>query len=44
MKHVTVSIGGGGPVDARLAEVTPSGAVRVVGVGEPPYPLEPLTI
>ncbi|NDZ97300.1 DUF4873 domain-containing protein [Streptomyces sp. SID6673] len=44
VKHVTVSIGGGGPVDARLAEVTPSGAVRVVGVGEPPYPLEPLTI
>lgn len=39
---VSVSVGGGGAVDARLAEVTPSGAVRVVGVGEPPYPLEEL--
>ncbi|MGC5257951.1 DUF4873 domain-containing protein [Gordonia sp. DT218] len=44
VKHVTVSIGDREPVDARLAEVTPSGAVRVVGVGAPPYALEPLTI
>ncbi|AZG46891.1 DUF4873 domain-containing protein [Gordonia insulae] len=41
---VTVSVGGRAPVDARLAEVTPSGAVRVVGVGQPPYPLDSLVV
>lgn len=41
---VSVSVDGHDAVDARLAEVTPSGAVRVVGVGEPPYPLEDLAV
>nr|WP_237421872.1 DUF4873 domain-containing protein [Gordonia sp. SID5947] len=44
VKNVTVSVGGRDPVDARLAEVTPSGTVRVVGVGEPPFALDSLTV
>lgn len=42
--RVTVSVADGNPVDARLAEITPSGAVRVVGVGVPPYSLAALVV
>ncbi|MEE3852282.1 DUF4873 domain-containing protein [Gordonia sp. LSe1-13] len=44
VRSVTVSIDGREPVDARLAEVTPSGAVRIVGVGAPPYVLDDLMV
>ncbi|MXP21519.1 DUF4873 domain-containing protein [Gordonia sp. HNM0687] len=41
---VTVAMDGREPVDARLAEVTPTGAVRIVGVGAPPYALDALQV
>lgn len=41
---VTVAMDGGEPVVARLAEMTPTGAVRIVGVGEPPYALDVLVV
>lgn len=41
---VTVAVAHGPAVDARLTEITPSGDVRVVGVGAPPYVLESLVV
>ncbi|MFW0786278.1 DUF4873 domain-containing protein [Gordonia sp. CPCC 206044] len=42
--RVTVSAHGREPVDARLSEITPSGDVHIVGVGQPPYELDPLVV
>ncbi|MFW0797725.1 DUF4873 domain-containing protein [Gordonia sp. CPCC 205515] len=41
---VSVAVAGESAVDARLTEITPSGDVRVVGVGTPPYVLESLVV
>ena len=41
---VAVAMDGGEPVGARLAEVTPAGTVRIVGVGAPPYALDALVV
>ncbi|MGV9709730.1 DUF4873 domain-containing protein [Gordonia sp. NPDC003424] len=42
--RVSVAVPGGEPAEARLTEITPSGDVRVVGAGVPPYPLESLVV